>query len=65
MGFWKDLGERLIHGGMDEKTYKFYERMSTSELVREAKYRHNPKALMMLKIRIRDNEIIQDMIRKG
>lgn len=65
MGFWKDFGERLIHGGMDEETYRRYERMRTSELVREVKYHHNTNALWMLKYRIRDNEIIKDMIRKG
>lgn len=64
MGFWEALGGAIARGGMDEETYERYQRMSNSELVRRAK-NHDVNALKMLKIRIRDDEEIKQMLKRG
>ncbi|MBE6375762.1 MAG: hypothetical protein E7050_04775 [Lentisphaerae bacterium] len=64
MGFWNDLGKAIARGGMSEDTFDRYSGKSDSELVRLAK-NHDVNALKMLKIRIRDDEEIREMIRRG
>ena len=64
MGFWEKLGEAISRGGMDKQTYERYSRKSDSELVRLAR-NHDANALKMLKIRIRDDEAVKEMLRKG
>ena len=64
MGFWDKLGEAISRGGMSESTYELYSRKTDSELVRLAR-NHDVNALKMLKIRVRDDETIKEMLRRG
>ena len=64
MGFWDNLGSAIRRGGMDECTYERYSKKSNSELVRLARI-HDLNALKMLKLRIKDDEEIKRMMKRG
>ena len=64
MGFWDNLGSAIRRGGMDEYTYNRYSKMNNSELVRLARI-HDLNALKMLKLRIKDDEEINRMMKRG
>ena len=64
MGFWEALGGAIARGGMDEKTYERYQKMNNSELVRRAR-QGDVNALKTLKLKIKDDEEIKQMLKRG
>ena len=64
MGFWDNLGSAIRRGGMDEYTYERYKKKTNSELVSLARI-HDLNALKMLKLRIKDDEEIKRMMKRG
>ena len=64
MGFWDNLGSAIRRGGMDEYTYERYKKKCNSELVSLARI-HDLNALKMLKLRIKDDEEIKRMMKRG
>ena len=64
MGFWEALGGAIARGGMDENTYKRYQKMNNSELVCRAR-QGDVNALKTLKLKIKDDEEIKQMLKRG
>ena len=64
MGFWEDLGNSFMRLGIPEGTYKIYSKKSNSELIRLAR-NHDVNALKMLKLEVKDDEAIREMLQRG
>ena len=64
MGFGEAWGGAIARGGMDEGTYQRYKKKSDSELVALARNR-DLYALKMLKLRKKDDDEIQRMLKRG